>query len=115
MSFYQVMNAFCPEGENNVRERSERRAGPWRLGRWIELGEGDRAARRHGVKAIAAPLPLTSFADDVASLDRKVERAAGERMKAEVRAHPVDHTPIVTAPTFVLDIIREAIAAVSAR
>ena len=30
-----------------------------------------------GVKAIAAPLPLTSFADDVAALNRTLERAAG--------------------------------------
>jgi pimeloyl-ACP methyl ester carboxylesterase len=32
-----------------------------------------------------------------------------ERMRARVRAHPVDHTPIVTAPGLVVDIIREAI------
>jgi len=30
-----------------------------------------------GVKAIAAPLPLTSFADDVAALDRTIERVGG--------------------------------------
>jgi pimeloyl-ACP methyl ester carboxylesterase len=30
-----------------------------------------------GVKAVAAPLPLTSFADDVAALDRALERAPG--------------------------------------
>jgi pimeloyl-ACP methyl ester carboxylesterase len=30
-----------------------------------------------GVKTIAAPLPLTSFADDVATLDRTLERAPG--------------------------------------
>ena len=30
-----------------------------------------------GVKAVAAPLPLTSFADDVAALDRTLERASG--------------------------------------
>jgi hypothetical protein len=29
-----------------------------------------------------------------------------------VRAHPVDHTPIVTAPSVVVDLIREAIAEV---
>jgi hypothetical protein len=38
-----------------------------------------------------------------------------ERMKAEVRAYPVDHTPIITAPEKVVAIIREAIAAVGAR
>jgi len=30
-----------------------------------------------GVKAVAAPLPLTSFQDDVAALDRALERAPG--------------------------------------
>ena len=34
-----------------------------------------------------------------------------ERMKARVRSHPVDHTPLVTAPAAVVDIIREAVAA----
>lgn len=31
-----------------------------------------------------------------------------ERMKARVRSYPVDHMPIVTAPSIVLNIIREA-------
>ena len=31
----------------------------------------------NGVKAVAAPLPLTSFHDDVAALDRTLERATG--------------------------------------
>src|SRR5580704_14454479 len=30
-----------------------------------------------GVKATAAPLPLTSFSDDVAALDRTLERVTG--------------------------------------
>jgi pimeloyl-ACP methyl ester carboxylesterase len=37
------------------------------------------------------------------------QRFMAERMKARVRSHPVDHTPMVTAPSLVLDIIREAI------
>jgi pimeloyl-ACP methyl ester carboxylesterase len=32
-----------------------------------------------------------------------------QRMQARIRAHQVDHTPIVTAPRLVVDIIREAI------
>jgi hypothetical protein len=32
-----------------------------------------------------------------------------ERMKAKIKAHAVDHTPSVTAPTVVVDIIRDAI------
>jgi pimeloyl-ACP methyl ester carboxylesterase len=38
-----------------------------------------------------------------------------ERMKARVRSHPVDHTPLVTAPTIVLDVLDEALAAVTAQ
>jgi pimeloyl-ACP methyl ester carboxylesterase len=37
------------------------------------------------------------------------QRFMAERMKARVRSHPVDHTPLVTAPSYVVDIIREAI------
>ena len=33
--------------------------------------------RREGVRAVAAPLPLTSFSDDVAALERTLERVAG--------------------------------------
>ncbi len=54
----------------------------------------------------------------VAEKDRMIvhdnQRFMAERMKARVHSHPVDHAPIVTAPSAVLDIIREAIAAVTA-
>jgi hypothetical protein len=36
------------------------------------------------------------------------QRFMALRMKARVRFHPVDHTPMVTAPAVVLDVIREA-------
>jgi pimeloyl-ACP methyl ester carboxylesterase len=49
----------------------------------------------------------------VAEQDRMIARQTQEfmatRMKAEVRSHPVDHAPLVSAPSVVLDIIREAI------
>ena len=49
----------------------------------------------------------------VAELDRMIvhenQRFMAERMKAPVRSHPVDHAPIVTAPSDVMDILREAI------
>ena len=52
----------------------------------------------------------------VAEQDRMIvednQRFMAERMKARVRSHPVDHTPLVTAPSYVLDIIREAIGEV---
>jgi pimeloyl-ACP methyl ester carboxylesterase len=54
----------------------------------------------------------------VAEQDRMIvqetQRFMAERMKARVRSHPVDHTPIVTAPHLVVDIIREAIGEVGA-
>jgi hypothetical protein len=31
----------------------------------------------HGIKAVAAPLPLTDLADDVAALNRSIERMPG--------------------------------------
>ena len=40
---------------------------------------------------------------------RDTQRFMAERMHARVRSHPIDHTPIVTVPGLVVDIIREAI------
>jgi len=52
----------------------------------------------------------------VAEQDRMIvadnQRFMADRMRARVRAYPVDHTPMVTAPAAVLDVLREAIAAV---
>jgi hypothetical protein len=42
------------------------------------------------------------------------QRFMAERMKATVHSHPVDHAPIVTAPGIVINIIREAMHAVTA-
>ncbi len=39
----------------------------------------------------------------------ETQRFMAQRMQAKVRSYPVDHTPIVTAPSIVVDIIREAI------
>src|SRR6204780_5419964 len=53
----------------------------------------------------------------VAEQDRMIvaenQRFMAARMKARVRSHPVDHTPMVTAPSPVVDIIREAIGEVA--
>jgi pimeloyl-ACP methyl ester carboxylesterase len=40
------------------------------------------------------------------------QRFMAERMKARAQSHPVDHAPLVTAPSVVIDIIRQAIDAV---
>jgi pimeloyl-ACP methyl ester carboxylesterase len=53
----------------------------------------------------------------IAEEDRMIlpetQRFMAERMKAKVRVHTVDHTPSVTAPHVVADIIREAIRSVA--
>jgi pimeloyl-ACP methyl ester carboxylesterase len=49
----------------------------------------------------------------IAEQDRMIvednHRFMAERMKARTRSHPVDHSPLVTAPATVVDIIRKAI------
>ena len=42
-------------------------------------------------------------------IPHQTQRFMSERMKARVRSHPVDHTPLVTAPSVVVDLIREAL------
>jgi pimeloyl-ACP methyl ester carboxylesterase len=53
----------------------------------------------------------------VAEQDRMIvpatQRFMAERMKAKTKAHAVDHTPSVTAPAAVVDILRDAIRAVT--
>jgi pimeloyl-ACP methyl ester carboxylesterase len=55
----------------------------------------------------------------VAEEDRMIapetQRFMAARMKARVRSHPVDHTPMVTAPGVVVDIIIDAARAISSR
>ena len=49
----------------------------------------------------------------IAEQDRMIaqetQRFMADRMKARVHSHPVDHTPIVTAPEVVADVILEAV------
>ena len=70
---------------------------------------------------VAVPRPLwkdrpTWFL--VAEQDRMIvqdnQRFMAGRMHAQIRPHAVDHTPIVTAPAAVLDVLGEAIATVRA-
>jgi pimeloyl-ACP methyl ester carboxylesterase len=53
------------------------------------------------------------LAEDDRMIVSETQRFMAERMKATVRTHAVDHTPIVTAPSVVTDIIREATVAVA--
>jgi pimeloyl-ACP methyl ester carboxylesterase len=54
----------------------------------------------------------------VAEQDRMIvhetQRFMAQRMRVRVRSHPVDHAPIVSAPSVVVDIIREATSEVVA-
>lgn len=43
------------------------------------------------------------------------QRFMSEHMKAHMRSHPVDHTPLVTAPAAVVEIVREAPGTVASR
>jgi pimeloyl-ACP methyl ester carboxylesterase len=54
---------------------------------------------------------LVAEDDRMIALD--TQRYMAERMKAKTKAHAVDHIPSVTAPTVVVDIIRDAIRFVS--
>jgi pimeloyl-ACP methyl ester carboxylesterase len=53
----------------------------------------------------------------IAENDRMIvpatQRYMAERMKAKTKAHAVDHTPSVTAPAVVIDVIRDAIRLVT--
>jgi pimeloyl-ACP methyl ester carboxylesterase len=55
----------------------------------------------------------------VAEEDRMIvhetQRFMARRMNARAHSHPVDHTPIVTAPAVVVKVIREALEAVAVR
>ncbi len=71
---------------------------------------------------ITVPVPRPLWQDRpswylVAEQDRMIaaetQRFMAARMRATTRVHPVDHTPLVTAPGLVLDIIREAVASIT--
>ena len=66
---------------------------------------------------ISVPVPRPSWKDLpawflVAEQDRMIagdnQRFMAERMKAHIRAHPVDHMPLVAAPGAVLSVVMEA-------
>lgn len=62
-----------------------------------------------------APKPAWRFkpswfliAEEDRMINPKTQHFMAKRMAAKVRVHPVDHTPLLTAPEVVIDIIREA-------
>lgn len=69
------------------------------------------------VKCIQEPAPSPAWkekpswyllAEEDRMINPKTQRFMAERMKARVRAHAVDHTPLLTAPDKVAEIILEA-------
>jgi pimeloyl-ACP methyl ester carboxylesterase len=48
------------------------------------------------------------LAEDDRMIVPETQRYMAERMKAKIKAHAVDHTPSVTAPATVVDVIRSA-------
>ena len=53
------------------------------------------------------------IAEDDRMIVPETQRYMAERMKAQTKAHPVDHAPSVTAPAVVVDIIHDAIRSVT--
>jgi pimeloyl-ACP methyl ester carboxylesterase len=53
------------------------------------------------------------IAEDDRMIVPATQRFMAERMKATIKAHAVDHTPSVTAPGVVVDMIRDAVRAVA--
>jgi len=89
-------------GARIVRRWCQRSARPWRLGRWVELEQGDRCAPKegchHDCSTVTAHL-----------LNGETQRIMADRMKARVYSHSVDHMPLVTVPAIVVDPILEAV------
>jgi pimeloyl-ACP methyl ester carboxylesterase len=52
-------------------------------------------------------------AEDDRMIVPETQRYMAERMKAKIKTHAVDHTPSVTAPAAVVDIIRDAIGSIT--
>jgi pimeloyl-ACP methyl ester carboxylesterase len=69
------------------------------------------------VRCIQEPAPKPAWrskpswfliAEEDRMISPKTQHFMAERMGAKVRVHPVDHTPLITAPELVVDIILEA-------
>src|SRR3984957_6308054 len=66
----------CQERQDGD-EGCERGACPWGGGGWARWARVITALAADAVKVLAAPLPLTSLADDVAALNRSLDRTEG--------------------------------------
>jgi pimeloyl-ACP methyl ester carboxylesterase len=87
-----------------------------------EIAVLKRTQRPISVACIQEPAPRPAWRDRpswflVAEQDRminpKTQHFMAGRMGATIRSHPVDHTPLVTAPKVVVDVIMEAVRTTS--
>jgi pimeloyl-ACP methyl ester carboxylesterase len=69
------------------------------------------------VRCIQAPAPKPAWrfkpswfliAEEDRMINPKTQHFMAKRMAAKIQVHPVDHTPLLTAPEVVINIIREA-------
>jgi pimeloyl-ACP methyl ester carboxylesterase len=69
------------------------------------------------VRCIQEPMPKPAWrsrpswfliAEEDRMINPNTQHFMAKRMGAKIVAHPVDHTPLITAPELVIDIIREA-------
>jgi hypothetical protein len=51
------------------------------------------------------------LAEEDRMINPRTQHFMASRMGAQIRSHKVDHTPLVTSPGLVVDLIREALAA----
>jgi pimeloyl-ACP methyl ester carboxylesterase len=54
------------------------------------------------------------IAEDDRMIVAETQRYMAQRMKATIKSHAVDHAPIVTSPSLVVDVLREAVLAIAA-
>jgi hypothetical protein len=77
------------------------------------------ALRSKGINTVTAPLPVGCplwkdipswylIAEQDHLIVPETQRFMAERMQAQVRVHPVDHTPSVSAPGPVVDLVLAA-------
>lgn len=83
----------------------------------VQIALARAVQRPIAVKSIQEPAPAPAWkskptwyllAEEDRMINPKTQRFMAERMKATVKSFPVDHTPLLTAPDKVVDIILEA-------
>jgi pimeloyl-ACP methyl ester carboxylesterase len=73
------------------------------------------SGRRSAANIVTSTIVPSWFlvAEDDRMIVPETQHYMAQRMKAKMEAHVVDHTPSVTAPSAVVDIIRDAMRSVT--